>query len=84
MSPTPEEARLVLHIEVEGFNVAGVRDAMALADCELIDIVTEEWMREEVGLTLVSLPGEKCMNSDFEVHAMNGRIVGAHLSEDTP
>ena len=48
-------------------------------DVPLLDVVTEEWMRSDVGLTLVSIPGEKNMSDDFEVHAMNGRIVGARI-----
>lgn len=79
-------AGLVLHIEVEGFNAEGLDEyAAILAEPEQpgaehrLKVVTEEWIREEVGLTLVSLPDEKSMNDDFGVHAFNGRIVGAHL-----
>jgi hypothetical protein len=43
--------------------------------------VLEEWMRAEVGITLVSIPGEKCMSDDFEVHAYTGRIVGAETRD---
>jgi len=46
---------------------------------DYLDVVTEEWMRPEVGLTIVTLPGEKNMNEDFEIHAYTGRIVGAEL-----
>jgi hypothetical protein len=38
-------------------------------------------MRQEVGITLVSIPGEKCTSDDFEVHAYTGRIVGADLRD---
>ena len=73
--------RLVLEIEVPDFNVDGAQEAAdEFCDGDLLFIVTEEWMREDVGLTLVSLPGEKSMNHEFEVHAMNGRIVGARIA----
>jgi hypothetical protein len=75
--------RLVLEIEVPDFYVDG--EIQKTADefgCALVDIVTDEWMREDVGLTFVSIPGEKCQNSDFEVHAMNGRIIGARIVAD--
>jgi hypothetical protein len=71
---------LVLEIEIPDFYVDGTtQEAADEWGCEIVDIVTEEWMRRDVGLTLVSIPGEKEMNSDFEVHAMNGRIVGARI-----
>jgi hypothetical protein len=38
--------------------------------------------RPDVGLTFVTIPGEKEMNSDFEVKAMEGRIVGARIVKD--
>jgi hypothetical protein len=79
---------LVLHIEISGFNADGL-DEYAAACSEpdppgpedRLYVVTEEWMRETVGVTLVSLPGEKCMSDDFEVHAFTGRIVGAEARE---
>lgn len=37
-------------------------------------VVTEEWMRSEVGITLVSLPTEM---DEPEVHSYVGTIVGA-------
>lgn len=72
--------RLVLEIEVPEFYVDGsVQEFCDEHDLKLLDVVTEEWMREDVGLTFVSIPGEKNLSSDFEVHAMNGRIVGARI-----
>ena len=77
--------RLVLEIEVPGFYVDGTEEPLSGSGLEygltLLDVVTGEWMREDVGLVFVSLPGEKNMNSDFDVHAMNGRIVGARIVE---
>ncbi|HEX5370040.1 MAG TPA: hypothetical protein VFY10_11545 [Dehalococcoidia bacterium] len=81
MSDRPTH-RLVLEIEVPDFYVDGTTQQVCDEfGCEIVDIVTDEWMREDVGLTFVSIPGEKEMNSDFEVHAMNGRIVGARIEE---
>ena len=75
--------RLVLEIEVPEFYVDGTEEPLSGSGAEygltLLDVVREEWMREDVGLTFVSIPGEKNLNSDFEVHAMNGRIVGARI-----
>lgn len=82
------DKRLVLHIEVPGFTADDL-DACAVhvsgnnpptAEDRLF-VVVEEWMREEVGITLVSRPGEKEMADDFEVHAYTGRIVGAEVRD---
>ena len=74
--------RLVLEIEVPDFNVDGAQDAAdEYCDGDLFPIVIEEWMRESVGLTFVTIPGEKSLNSDFEVHTRVGRIVGARITE---
>ena len=82
-SPTERTHLLVLEIEVPDFFVDASSQEAAdeWCDGDLLHIVTEEWMRADVGLTLVSIPGEKNLNSDFEVHAMNGRIVGARIVE---
>jgi hypothetical protein len=75
--------RLVLEIELPAdFYVDGTELDAVEADeygLTLFDVVTEEWMRRDVGLTFVSIPGEKEQNHDFEVHAMTGRIVGARI-----
>jgi len=72
----------VLEIEVPDFYVDGTTQEICDEwECEVVDILKDEWMREDVGLTFVSQPGEKEQNSDFEVHAMNGRIVGARIEE---
>lgn len=82
------QKRFILHVEVEGFYGD---DLDEMAGCisqpdpptaeDRLCIVTEEWMRPDVGLTLISLPGEKCMSDDFEVFAYVGRIVGAEIME---
>ncbi len=89
MSTPPDVTKtLVLHIEVPGVYADDL--PRAAAECsrgaeptpeDYLFVVTEEWMREEVGLTLVTLPGEKNLNEDFEVHAYTGRIVGADVRE---
>lgn len=77
--------RLILEIEVPDFNVDGAQEAAdEFLDGDLLHIVTEEWMREEVGVTFVTLPGEKNLNSDFEVHSRVCRIVGARIAEPRP
>ena len=92
MSAPKEEPKkvLVLHVTVPGFwaddldesaaLIAEFRDRGPTAEDRLY-IVTEEWMRDEVGITLVSLPGEKNLNSEFEIHAYTGRIVGAEVRD---
>lgn len=81
---------LVLHIEVPGVYADDLpQAAREIMDGDLDDptsqdyfyVVTEEWMREEVGLTIVTLPGEKNLNEDFEIHAYTGRIVGAEVRD---
>lgn len=81
---------LVLHIAVPGFYADDLPQLAAelsslhereLTPDDYLDVVTEEWMRREVGLTLVSLPGEKSTNDDFEVHSYDGRIVGAEVRD---
>lgn len=85
--------KLVLHIEVPGLWADDLDENAAIyagADDDptaevkpehRLDVVLEEWMRETVGLTIVTIPGEKCLNSDFEVHAFTGRIVGAEARD---
>lgn len=75
--------RLVLEIEVPEFYVDGTEQEFADEhELTLFDIATEEWMRPDVGVTFVSIPGEKNLSSDFEVHAMDGRIVGVRIVKD--
>jgi hypothetical protein len=76
--------KLILEIEVPDFNVDGVPEMLASLSADgyevsLFDTLEDEWMRLDVALGLVSVPGEKCMSDEFEVHAMNGRIVGARI-----
>jgi hypothetical protein len=73
--------RLVLEIEVPEFYVDGTEQEAAdeWYKGDLLPIVIDEWMREDVVLAFVSQPGEKEQNSDFELHGMVGRIIGAKL-----
>ena len=76
------DQRLILEIEVPDFNVEGAQEAAdEFCDGDLLFIVTEEWMRPDVGVTFVTIPGEKSRNSDFELHTRVGRIVGARIME---
>ena len=87
MANKPHETKkvLVLHVEVPEY-WADDLDEMASycsepdppSDEDRLYVVTEEWMREEVGITLVGRPGDKCGNEDFVVYGYTGRIVGAH------
>lgn len=42
---------------------------------QMAEVVLAEWMRPDVGITFVTLPGE----DDFMVVAAEGRIVGAEV-----
>jgi hypothetical protein len=78
---------LVLHIAVPDFNADDLEEVAGyLANDEEVTpadrlMVVEDWMRLDVALGLVSVPGEKCMNDDFSVFARDGRIVGAELRD---
>jgi hypothetical protein len=75
-----DKERLVLEIEVPGFNVDGAQEmADELCEGDVLTLLTEHWMRRDVVLALVSLPGEKEIESDFELHGMEGRIIGARI-----
>jgi hypothetical protein len=86
-SPEPKK-RLVLHIEVDDFNADDLDELAGYCSEpdpptaeDRLYIVTEEWLRADVGLTFVTIPGEKCGNDDFEVFARTGRIVGAETRD---
>lgn len=76
-------SKLILEIEVPDFNVEGTLENIAAfgGDVTVLDVVTEEWMRSEVGVTFVTLPGEKCQNHEFEIESRVCRIVGARIEE---
>lgn len=78
---------LVLHIAVPDLYADDLTEIAAIwSDGEptaedMLYVVVNEWMRRTVGLTIVTIPGEKCTNDDFEVHAYTAEIVGASLQE---
>jgi hypothetical protein len=75
-----ETDKLVLEIEVPEFNVEGAQKAAdEWYDGDVLPIVTEEWMRNDVIVVANDIPGEKNLNSDFEIHALAGRIIGARI-----
>lgn len=85
-----QERHLVLHVKVPGFWADDLDEYAAIVAGDdgtppgpedRLYIVTEEWMRSQVGITLVSIPGEKCLSDDFEVHAYTGEIIGAYTVE---
>jgi hypothetical protein len=78
-SETELTKALVLEIKVPGWYVEDLEERGKDFDVGVEYIVTEEMMRPEVGLTVVTLPGEKCMNSDYEVVAATGQIIGARV-----
>lgn len=87
-SPEVPTKTLVLHIEVPGIYADDLPDRAAVLSepdpwtpSDLLFVVVEELMREEVGLTIVTLPGEKEMSDDFEICAYTCRIVGAEVRD---
>lgn len=89
--PSKPSKCLVLHIEVPGVyaddlpqHAAYLSEPDEPGPQDYLDVVLEEWMRPEVGLTIVTLPGEKSTNDDFEVHAYTARVVGAEVREVQP
>lgn len=86
MPDSQGDKRLVLHVEVPGVYADDLPQAAAFLSephqptpQDYLDMVLEEWMRPEVGLTIVTLPGLGEMSEDFEVHAYTGRIVGVEV-----
>ena len=74
----------VLHVALPDFNgdeldeYAGyMSEPDPPGDDDRLEVAIGEWMRRDVHVILTSIPGEKCMNDDFEVYSMRGRIVGA-------
>ncbi len=54
-------------------------EALGEPESEDLLFVLEDEIRFDVGVTIVTLPGEKCGNDDFYVTAHNGVIVGARV-----
>jgi len=86
-TPTPDltpKMTLVLHVTVPGFHADDLdASAREYADGEptaadRLEVVLEEWMRQEVGIALVPL------DSDHGLFVYKGRIVGAELRNREP
>jgi hypothetical protein len=85
---TAPRKKFILTIEVDGFNADDLDEyAGYIAEPDPPDaddrlfVVTEEWIRPDVTITVCTLPGDKCMNSDFELVAFSGRIIGAEIRD---
>jgi len=75
--------RLILHIEVPEYNCEDLQEmADEYREGDLLEILLEESMKMDVGVTFVSQPGEKCLNSEFDVISRTCRIVGAEIRGD--
>jgi hypothetical protein len=74
--------RLILHIEVPEVNVEGFREVAKEFDMDLLYIVLEEMMRPQVGVTFVTQPGEKCLNSEFDIFTKTCTVVGVEIREE--
>lgn len=48
---------------------------------DMADVVRAEWLRPDVGITAVTIPGDKCTSDDFMVISAVGHIVGASVVE---
>jgi hypothetical protein len=87
MDPEKPKRMLVLHIEVPGIWADDLDESAALyaegdpSPTDYLDVVVEEWLEETVGLTVISLPALKELASDGQLHAYEGRIVGAETKE---
>ena len=73
---------LILHIEVPGVWADDLDQSAAVwaAEDEMggarLAVVTEEWCRADVVLTLLAIPGEKS-DEQYELLTYKSRIVGA-------
>ena len=87
----PPVKKLILHIEVPDINVDDLPVFMGAAGMDPTDandtlevvVGCNGMIREEVGLTIVTMPDEKCMNDDFGVYAYTCRVVGAEIVDRT-
>lgn len=75
---------LVLQIAIPAFNADDLPEYAKLysepddpTPSDYLAVVTEEWIRVDCGVFLVSLPGEKCGSDDFVVGSFDGHIIGA-------
>lgn len=73
-------ADVVLKVRVPGIYADDLQEiADEYYDGNLADYLLEEGFYPSVGLTLVTMPGEKCLNSDFGIHHYEAEVVGAEV-----
>jgi hypothetical protein len=81
--------RLILHVEVPeiyvddlpGYVAEGMGEGEEATPEDYAVILTNEWVRETVGLTLVTIPGEMTGADEFDIESHNGRIVGIEIKD---
>jgi hypothetical protein len=79
--------KLILHIEITDIYVddlpsyvaEGMGDDWVPTPRRVAAILTSEWIREQVGLTLLPRPGEQAGADEFEIEAHTGTIVGMEI-----
>ena len=82
--------KLILHIELPEIWVDDLEENLHIwmmdgqdktepTARDMSDMITTELMRDRAGVTLVTMPGEKCMNHEFDVISYTGTIVGAEV-----
>lgn len=82
--PGERTKKLILHVEVPEYYADDIPEGVLLWEGtpdnprDVANYLAEE-IRSDVGLTVVTIPGDKCMNDDFGVFATTGRIVGAQV-----
>jgi len=87
MSKPKQRRKLLLTIEVPGIYADDLDENTSLfmdeeidkeiTDKDRADLITEEWCRAEVVLTICTIPGDGCLSDGFEMHPYQARIVGA-------
>ena len=85
-----ERKTLILHVAVPDVNIDDWDELVEMEQelrgneptaKQMGSVLITESIREEVGITLVTIPGEKSMKHEFDVFSFNGRIVGAAVGE---
>jgi hypothetical protein len=82
------ERRLVLELAVDGVWADDLdesarywawadEDGRPVTPEDRLNVVLEEWFREDVIVMLTPIPGEKCLDDDSRTVARTARIIGA-------
>ena len=87
---------LILHVVVPDVYVDDLEDltdiwldvidgdtGLAARSAAMGDLVTEEIFHHNAALTVLTIPGEKCLNDERDLISYNVRIVGAETQERT-